>query len=364
MGVHQGSVLSPLLFIAVLEAISRRFHKQGLPFELLYADDLVIMAETKEELLERLRTWKHVMEKKGLRVNMAKTKVLKCHAESGSCVSSGKWPCGVCRKGVDSNSIQCNKCTKWIHKKCSGVKGRLKPDPKFQCKSCISGAQGGQLVDHREIDIGEDDSLEMVQQFCYLGDMIGAGGGSEEAVRCRIRCAWGKFNGLAPMLTKRGLSLKVKGKMYDLYVRRVLVYGSETWPLKAGDMQRMLRTERSMIRRMCGVSLKDRRQSANLLESLGIVGVDEIMDSSALRWLGHVERRGESSWVSRCRLMEVAGEVSRGRKMKTWNGRLDQLMKKKGLRVEMAVDRDAWRSGGAPGRPTRLGMQTRASSRK
>jgi len=72
-------VLSPLLFIAVLEAISRRFHKQGLPFELLYADDLVIMAETKEELLERLRTWKHVMEKKGLRVNMAKTEVLECH---------------------------------------------------------------------------------------------------------------------------------------------------------------------------------------------------------------------------------------------------------------------------------------------
>ena len=50
VGVHQCSLLSPLLFIAVLEAISRRFDKQGLPFELLYADDLVIMAETKEEL--------------------------------------------------------------------------------------------------------------------------------------------------------------------------------------------------------------------------------------------------------------------------------------------------------------------------
>ena len=49
-----------------------------------------------------------------------------------------------------------------------------------------------------------DGILEMVQQFCYLGDMIGAGGGSEEAVRCRIRCAWGKFIALAPLLTKRG----------------------------------------------------------------------------------------------------------------------------------------------------------------
>ena len=54
MGVHQGSVLSSLLFVAVLEAISRRFDRQGLPYELLYADDLFIIAETKEDLLERI----------------------------------------------------------------------------------------------------------------------------------------------------------------------------------------------------------------------------------------------------------------------------------------------------------------------
>ena len=47
VGVHQGSVLSPLLFIVVLEALSRAF-KVGLhvPWELLYADDLVLISET------------------------------------------------------------------------------------------------------------------------------------------------------------------------------------------------------------------------------------------------------------------------------------------------------------------------------
>ena len=364
VGVHQGSVLSPLLFIAVLEAISRRFDRQGLPYELLYADDLVIIAETKEELLERIRMWKHGMENMGLRVNMAKTKVLKCQAESVSCVSSGKWPCGVCKKGVGSNSIQCNKCKKWIHKKCSGIKGKLKPDPKFQCKSCVSEIQNDQRDEQKEIDMGEDGKLELVQQFCYLGDMIGAGGGSEEAVRCRIRCAWGKFNELAPMLTKRGLSLRMKGNLYDLYVRKVLIHGSETWPMKVGDMQRMTRTERCMIRRMCGVSLKDRRRSADLLKLMGISGVEEIMDSSALRWLGHVERKEELDWVSLCRGIEVEGEVRRGRKMNTWGGRMDRLMKNRDLHVEMAADRDAWREGGARRQSTRLGLPTRASSRE
>ena len=63
VGVHQGSVLSPLLSIIVLEALSREFHR-GVPWEDLYADDLVIIAESLEDLdMER------AMEEKGLRVN-------------------------------------------------------------------------------------------------------------------------------------------------------------------------------------------------------------------------------------------------------------------------------------------------------
>ena len=60
VGVHQGSVLSPLLFIIVLEAFSREFCC-GVPWEDLYADDLVIIAESLEECVRRLLTWKDAM---------------------------------------------------------------------------------------------------------------------------------------------------------------------------------------------------------------------------------------------------------------------------------------------------------------
>ena len=36
---------------------------------------------------------------------------------------AARWPCGVCNKGVGSNSLQCTRCQKWVHKKCSGIKG-------------------------------------------------------------------------------------------------------------------------------------------------------------------------------------------------------------------------------------------------
>ena len=65
VGVYQGSVFSPLLFIIVLEALSREFHS-GVFWEDLYADDLVIITELPEECVRRLLTWKEAMEKKGL----------------------------------------------------------------------------------------------------------------------------------------------------------------------------------------------------------------------------------------------------------------------------------------------------------
>jgi len=46
VGIHQGSALSPPLFLIVMEAISREF-RVALPWELLYADDLAVITETK-----------------------------------------------------------------------------------------------------------------------------------------------------------------------------------------------------------------------------------------------------------------------------------------------------------------------------
>jgi len=71
----------------------------------------------------------------------------------------------------------------------------------------------------------------------------------------RVQCAWRKFREFSPILTARRVSLKLKGKVYRTCVQSVMVYGSETWAMKAEDMQRLERTERMMIRWMCGVRL-------------------------------------------------------------------------------------------------------------
>ena len=109
--------------------------------ELLYADDLVLMAESEVELVEKIRKWKAGMEDKGLRVNMGKTKVMRCSVDAGQVQKSGKYPCAVCSKGVGTNAIWCMTCRAWVHKKCSGVKGSLQrvPASQYRCVKCTGG---------------------------------------------------------------------------------------------------------------------------------------------------------------------------------------------------------------------------------
>ena len=106
--VHQGSVLCPLPFIIALDALSREF-RTGCPWELLFADDLMVSAEPMDELLVKLKTWKLEL-KKGLRVNMGKSKIIEFGMVLDLLKKSGKDPCGVCQKGVGRNAIFCGGC--------------------------------------------------------------------------------------------------------------------------------------------------------------------------------------------------------------------------------------------------------------
>jgi len=57
----------------------------ALPWELLYADDLAVIAETEEDLIKRLNEWKDNVENKGMRVNMNKTKWRTSEGEAEGC---------------------------------------------------------------------------------------------------------------------------------------------------------------------------------------------------------------------------------------------------------------------------------------
>ena len=152
----------------------------------------------------------------------------------------GEWPCGVCGKGVGRNSIQCTECEKWVHKRCSGIKGLSpKRGGSFAFKRCTKEDQGqndwwtdrkGAEVSEG-MDIGNGVKLERVEKFCYLGDMIAVEGGIDQAVVARIRSGWNRFRQLASFLTAKDISLLDRGRVYNACIRSCMLYGSETWAM-------------------------------------------------------------------------------------------------------------------------------------
>ena len=53
----------------------------------------------------------------------------------------------------------------------------------FKCKTCVKGAQSLNKLEAGCVELDDGSKFELVEKFCYLGDMLCAGGGAEEASR-------------------------------------------------------------------------------------------------------------------------------------------------------------------------------------
>ncbi|VDO73298.1 unnamed protein product [Heligmosomoides polygyrus] len=134
VGVHQGSALSPFLFLLTLDSIVNHFQEGPGGAEMripppplrtiLYADDIALVADNQEELEEKVHLWQRALADNGLRLNVKKTKFISSE----------------------------------------------------QCAGSILDCQG--------------EAIENVEEFRYLGSDLSEEGSVDQAVRGRINAAW------------------------------------------------------------------------------------------------------------------------------------------------------------------------------
>ena len=185
----------------------------------------------------------------------------------------------------------------------------------FRCRRCKGDARplDGRPVE--SIAVGGE-SLGVVDKFCYLGDVIGAGGGAEESSIARVRSGWKKFRELLPILTSRLISLTTRGRVFEEFFRSVVLYGSEVWAVKEDNLVRLERNDMTMIRWICRVRPRDRLSSDKLRGHLGLDSIRNAVQKRRLKWFGHVERMNADNWVKKCREFNVHTR-GRGRPRKT-----------------------------------------------
>uniref|UniRef100_A0A914WD71 Reverse transcriptase domain-containing protein n=1 Tax=Plectus sambesii TaxID=2011161 RepID=A0A914WD71_9BILA len=86
VGVHQGSALSPLLFILCMDTVSADLQTPH-PWTLLYADDVLIASETRQELERLVDKWNSRLDRHGLRLNTDKTEYMETGQQTHGTIS-------------------------------------------------------------------------------------------------------------------------------------------------------------------------------------------------------------------------------------------------------------------------------------
>jgi len=113
----------------------------------------------------------------------------------------------------------------------------------------------------------------------------------------QLRIGWNKFRHLVPFLSKKGISLIVRGRLYSSCMRRSKLHGSETWPIRKENEVALQRAEMRMAGWMCGLKLQDTIPSKGLTERLGLDDIILVLQRNTLRCYGHVLPIEDNAWV-------------------------------------------------------------------
>ncbi|KAK3524373.1 hypothetical protein QTP70_028021, partial [Hemibagrus guttatus] len=83
VGLHQGSALSPFLFVIVMDQLSEEVRQES-PWTMMFADDIVICSESREQVEENLERWRFALERRGMKVSRSKTEYMCVNEREGS----------------------------------------------------------------------------------------------------------------------------------------------------------------------------------------------------------------------------------------------------------------------------------------
>ena len=164
VGLHQGSALSPCLFAMVMDRMADEIREEA-PWTMMFADDIVICSESKEQVEEKLESWRYALERRGMKVNRRKTEYM----------------CVDVRQDKGSGTVK---------------------------------MQGEEVA--------------KVEDFKYLGSTVQSNGECGREVKKRIHAGWNGWRRMSGVICDRRVPARVKGKVYKVAVRPAMLYGLET----------------------------------------------------------------------------------------------------------------------------------------
>lgn len=294
VGVRQGCILSPLLFIILMDTISKQCKdmkpikagmwkmKPVLLKMLAFADDLAVFGRTQQDLQNNVNILNSELERRGLLINSKKTKTM------------------ILSREHHKHEIKLN---------------------------------------------GE--TLEQVDSYKYLGVIISSNCNLREEITQRISKATKVYGQLgSAFIGKRELTTKTKVSIFNSIYCPTLIYGSETWNLDNKDKSRLQATEMKFLRKSVGKTRRDRFRNTRIREIVKTESLNSKIEKNQLRWFGHVNRMDSNRIPKQILECKQDRKLPRGRPKKMWTESISEIVERKGCKYVEAkrktLDRKVW----------------------
>ena len=264
-GVRKGCLLSPLLFLIVLDAVTKRAYKDkrtGIVWNpmtpearlecLDYADDKCELAHNFDNMQMKLSRLDEESTKVGLKINLAKTKEMRVNSKS-----------------------------------------------------------------KRQLTINEQE-IERVQQYQYLGSVITEDGGADKDVDSRIRKARGSFTLLNKVWSCNSYSSTTKINIFKACVLSVLLYGCETWLVTEAIKSKLQVFVNRCLRKILRIYWPHRITNKELWKLADIGDINVEVRRRKFGWIGHTLRKDEEEICNRALVYNPQGARKVGRPRNTW----------------------------------------------
>ena len=134
-------------------------------------------------------------------------------------------------------------------------------------------------------------SLEEVESFTYLGSSIDKSGKASTEVDTRIEKEGRAYQmWCKKVFRSANLSKATKMRVFRTLVMSVLLYGAETWTITQKDLRKLRTFHLKCLRDILGVTRWDKIRNENILRSANEVSIEDQLKHLRLQWLGHVIR--------------------------------------------------------------------------
>ena len=261
-GVWQGCLLSPFLFLLVIDWIMKTTttgRNNGIQWtlwtqldDLNFADDLALLSHNHSQMQDKTTLLETTSAGTGLKINRKKTELMKLNTTANAPITVGGEP------------------------------------------------------------------IREVESFVYLGSVVDHQGGTDRDVTARIGKARAAFVMLKNIWASGGISMRTKLRIFDSNVKSVLLYGCETWRTTQ-TMQRKIQTFfNTCLRRIYKIQWQEKIRNEDLWERAGQEPVAKQILRRKWGWIGHTLRKPASSTTRQALNWNPQGKRKRGRPRNSW----------------------------------------------